>query len=162
MRQGERFMEFLAAYVCQSVADVSKYIDMPLPVSENENLAVLVHRIEFEVNVPTAIFNAAIGVDAFLSKSQTMPTPPYIAKSEIVDSYQRMFRMWTVNDAFMDGGMGIQQAIHLFDPAILIARRTLYLHINSSATTVLNDATCRLGYTIEKVSKDAFIAALVS
>lgn len=164
MAKSERFLEFVGAQVTQTVADEDKQITFDVPTSETEQMALLVHRIEWEGNVPVGVVAAAVGIDAYLTT--TMATPAgfalHIDFPSLIDQYMRMARYGTTADDRLDSDLQDQFRVHNFDPPILIAQRTLYLTLHTSASTVINNCAVRLGYTLEKVSQAAFIAALVS
>ncbi|MBA7703723.1 hypothetical protein ES703_112516 [subsurface metagenome] len=48
-----------------------------------------------------------------------------------------------------------------FDPPILYPKALLYLGMNTIGATSTRFATVRIGYTLEKVSREDFISALV-
>ena len=48
-----------------------------------------------------------------------------------------------------------------FDPPILYAKNKIYMGMNSAGQGAVKTAYAALGYTLEKVDKDDFIAALV-
>ncbi len=164
MAKSDRFMEFVGAYVKQSVEDEDAQVTFDVPTSETEQMALLVHRIEWEGNVPVGVVAAAIGIDLYLTT--TMATPAGLASHidfpSLIDQYMRMGRYGTTIDDILDSDLQRQFEVHRFDPPILIAQRTLYLTIHTSASTVINDGAVRIGYTLEKVSQAAFIAALVA
>ena len=164
MAKDDRFLEFVSAHALQSVADTDLQVAFDIPTSETELLAFLIHRIDWEGNVPVGIAAAAIGIDGYLTT--TIATPAglgtHINWPSLVDCYMRMARYGTTTDDQLESDLGDQHRIHHFDPPILIAQRTLYLTIHTSASTVVNDVAIRLGYTLEKVSREAFIAALVA
>jgi len=164
MAKSDRFMEFVGAKVTQDVADEDAQVVFDVPTSETEQLALLVHQIEWEGNVPVGLVDVAIGVDLYLTT--TMATPAGMATHldfpSLIDLYMRMARYGTTADDRLDSDLQDQHRVHHFDPPILIAQRTLYLTIHTSASTVINDGAVRLGYTLEKVTQAAFIAALVA
>ena len=164
MARSERFMEFIGAYVCQAVADTDAQVTFDVPTSETEQMALLVHRIDWEGNVPEGIVATNIGVDAYLTT--TMSTPAGLASHfdhpSLIDAYMRVMKYGTTADDLLESDMQDQHRVHHFDPPILIAQRTLYLLVHSSNSAVVNDCAVRLGYTLEKVTQAAFIAALVA
>jgi len=162
----ERFMEFVGAYVIQSVADTDASVAFDVPSSETELMALLVHQIDWEGQVSTPVAAVTIGIDGFLTYSAQIPSSVggYLTKMDVIDTLQRAVAAGTTLDDVVAGNYfaALQHDIHKFDPPILIARRTLHLHIRSSNSAVVNAVALRLGYTLEKVTQAAFIAALVA
>jgi len=162
--KSERFMEFVAvesgaiAFNAVGYGDYTE-VEIPLPTSKTETMAMLLHRVDFRLGHPHFIDTQMNSVSGYLTKShQTGPID--LADPDLIAQY---FWHVSVNQV---AGAGISEwedgsKLWLFDPAILIARDKLYMGGRTFMETANQVCQVRVGYTLEKVSREAFIAALV-
>lgn len=165
--KSERYMEFIGAHnsVLGVVDATSAYaeVDMPLPTSGTETMALLLHQVQFFLAGPDPTLDAKESDDeVWLTKSHHASVPSQAASNPDVLAYY--FRKLSKNQIAGTSWMWEDGTnIWTFDPAILIARDSCYFGFRvyqKAAIQVTSDI--RLGYTLEKVSREAFIAALVS
>ncbi|MBA7556203.1 hypothetical protein ES705_48902 [subsurface metagenome] len=151
------FMEFLRALVVQTAINTYQEIQMPTPTSKTENMAMLIHSIEL---YPTNILAGSIAngdvLHAHLSKT-TKTAPGKVADADILAEYRAYAALAEIfHDTVY---MGSQK--HTFDPPILYPHANLYAAIQTTGFTSVVSLNVRVGYTLEKVSREDFISALV-
>jgi len=161
----DRFMEFIVADVTDTApADIGvASVPIQMPVSENENLAVLIHKVNFLLN---AILTADLAAAASgINRQAGLCTFPPASHADMligVDGCLAMQIIWWTQSANGDMTGEEGHGKWNFDPPILVARRQLYLGAQRSAGIgSATNARVQIGYTVEKVSRDAFVAALV-
>jgi len=163
--KSDRYLEFVAVEdgAIPFVVDgygAYKETAIPLPTSQTEMLAFLLHRVDFRLGHPHFIDTLMTSVACYLTKAhQTGPID--LADPDLIAQY---FWHVSVNQV---AGSGISKwedgkNIWTFDPPILIARDHVYMGGRTFQETANQVVQVRLGYTLEKVSREAFIAALVS
>ena len=143
----------------------AKYaIDMP--VSENENLACLVHYLWMMPRSLAAYVKTAVG--SYGSVAMLSLWEP-LSNADVVDGMKRQGVIHWIDDVYSVAvagqacGWTTQKTNPIyFDPPILIAQRRLWF---SAGQAGANDETIvagfNIGFTVEKVSRDDFISALV-
>jgi hypothetical protein len=151
------FMEFLRATISQSATNAYAQIQIPTPTSKTENMAMLIHSIEL---LPTNLVAAAPAttdhVRAHLaSKSKT-------SVSTIVDpDVLAYYKAFTSLNAVFNDTLFFGEQKQTFNPPILYPHANLFAAIQSMGFAAVITLTCRIGYTLEKVSREDFISALV-
>ena len=155
--KSERFMEFLRANGTPGAANGFKNVEIKVPASKTESLAMLIHRIDFYLD-PEEDLDAPAHADKLtwqLCSSEQSAIIP-INNSAIVDMAQ-------LYDLLVTSGLAALTfpIVHEFNPPILYAKDTLYLGIQTVGQGDADTMGVRVGYTLEKVTKDQFIEALV-
>ncbi|MBA7546349.1 hypothetical protein ES705_38739 [subsurface metagenome] len=151
------FMEFLRADVKQTVVDTYKEVQIPTPTSKTENMAMLIHEIYLEPNRL---------VDGTPTDTDTMElhlagkTKATVTKVSDPDILAYLFAM-TSKGTIWNWLETLGAQMWKFDPPILYPKANLFLAINTGGFTATMSAVCRIGYTLEKVSREDFISALV-
>jgi len=156
-------MELLNAQVTESAANTHTEIAIQLPTSRSELLAMLVHQVGFELAPNTLIDTVTDDTHAQLRRRSATSIlarsdPDLIASYAVFASVGKV--VGAAEKAVVLMAEGYLQSY--FDPPLLIARNQLYLAVESYNETVARYAAVRIGYTLEKVSERAFIAALVT
>ncbi len=154
----ERYMEFLRGKVVMSAIDTYKEDVIPVPTSRTEELAMLIHEIVAHTATPTMQAGAVTlsswhVADRALDHTKNVFEPGILA-----------YGMNEANDlpAGLLSYAGYLRICHFyFDPPILYAKASIYFGIETEGEAAPQWGMCRIGYTLEKVSKDAFIAALI-
>ena len=151
------FMEFLRGYALQTAANAYKETQIPCPTSKTESMAMLIHSIELS---PSLLCDSAPAnldtITLHLSKvSKTSATT--ILSPDVLAYYRTMTILNAVSNHITIFGEQKQT----FDPPILYPHTNLYLGLLSAGLTAVMNATVRIGYTLEKVSREDFISALV-
>ncbi|MBA7703837.1 hypothetical protein ES703_112634 [subsurface metagenome] len=151
------FMEYLRASAIQTAANAYKETTIPTPTSKTENLAMLIHSIEM---VPAALIDTtptnADNVTVHVSKL-TKTGARDISDPDILG----YFRSYTALNAVFNQCLLTGSMTQKFDPPILYPHTNLYLGISTVGYTAITNVACRIGYTLEKVSREDFISALV-
>ncbi len=154
-------MEFIRGAVTQSGTNTFTEVEIPTPVSRSEKLAMLIWNIHLFTGVPEQLDGAGSSVTAQLtSGSQTAILPweddevlHHIAKQANQDA------QGTLSEFILAWEAGPQMI--QFAPPRLYTKSGLFLGINSVGATAVRAAACRVGYTLERVPSETFIAALV-
>ncbi|MBA7709763.1 hypothetical protein ES703_118688 [subsurface metagenome] len=160
MANVERYMEFMRDVVSQDVVDTYTEKAIPCPVSGNENLAMLIHMIvgTMEPCVPVLTEDNEV-IAAVHDRSMTL-TGGWRYPGTL------LYHHHGYNSTLSAAGLGYVRTsaiqIMYFNPPVLYAKAYIYHCINSELATDRRSHEIAIGYTIEKVTKDAFIAALVS
>ncbi|MBA7691695.1 hypothetical protein ES703_100246 [subsurface metagenome] len=164
-----RFMEFIDIENNAIPGVIDGYgayneIAIPMPVSGNENLAALIHQIEFYLGPIYPSHDEQVALEAAVTNISKSSMPTFgNSPGAILAQHGYLI------DA-TKAGQGVVfvsywgERVHRFDPPIMYARQYLYTGgrtYKDKSVGLLSVAHVRIGYTLEKVSKDAFIAALV-
>lgn len=158
----QQFMEFLRQRVTETAANTFTCGEIRCPVSETESLVMLVHRMEIYIpNVDridsTIVWtSAAIGYNDANERSsnqssvihQTMMQEDCGSEEGSLSEYHQSI--------ILEG-----EAVAYFNPPLVIAQSVLYPKLVSLGMPTPNYANFRIAYTLEKVSRESFIAALV-
>ncbi len=159
--KNEALLEFICGQEELAVVNVPEAFTIYLPTSKTELMAMLIHDIWLPVLMPGApAATGETGAGACVTKNKNsafgLQDPDVIAGVEV----QRFWDMPTVGVTIQDYWTPMH---YHFDPPVLVARDILYFKIKSdNVDSVLLTGYYRIGYTLEKVSREAFIAALVS
>ena len=159
----ERYMEFLRSTVEESAAATYTETVIHCPVSENEQLAMLIHSIEWWIESPETIDTKESSLQAHLamaSKTAIARLKDRDVLSIITSTHQAGFVEGTLTE-FVRTWVRRQWILY-FNPPILYPRRVLYLAVAGTENVAAYEADVRIGYTLARVSREAFIAALVS
>ncbi|MBA7706001.1 hypothetical protein ES703_114845 [subsurface metagenome] len=150
-------MEFLTLFHRGGAAGILTEGEIPLPTSANENLAVLIHQIDLMVTIPSdGIENlGALSTVSYIHMAESFPNsamPGMLIKREVY-----MVESGVTGQHFQ---VNQEHFMKYFDPPVLVAKNKLYV-IQKSAGCADKSVDAVIGYTLEKVSKDDFIDALV-
>ena len=151
------FMEFLRAKAVQSTANTYAEIMIPTPTSKTESMAMLIHSIELE---PTNVLDTTVnnGDLASMHLSKTHKTSTLgLEDPDILARYRAKVSLNAVFNTVVFQG----ERKHVFDPPILYPHTNLFLGFYTLGFTAASYGIGRIGYTLEKVSREDFIAALV-
>jgi len=151
------YMEYLRAKALQTT--MNQYIEtqIPTPTSKTENLAMLIHSIELVPSMILAIAPANSDImQVHLSKRsqtavKTILDPDTLAFYHITTTLNAVFNGYAIRGAEK----------HTFDPPILYPHANLFVGIDCTGFASTRFVECRIGYTLEKVSREDFISALV-
>ncbi len=151
------FMEFLRAKVSQAVMNTYEEKQIPTPTSRTETMAMLIHSIEL---LPSSLSDTApTNSDAIfthLSKTSKVIAGG-LEDPDILAVYSVLTRLNAVIHGFHVTGSSKQ----VFDPPILYPHANLFAAVMTSGFGAIVDLEVRIGYTLEKVSREDFISALV-
>ncbi|MBA7550853.1 hypothetical protein ES705_43379 [subsurface metagenome] len=150
-------MEYLRAHLVQGVINSYDEIQIPTPTSKTENMAMLIHTIDLH---PSALIaTAPANADTVHAHLATRARTVYgtIEMPEILAKY----KVYTALNAVFNGTIETGQQQWKFDPPILCPKTLLYAGIQSTGFASAVNLDVRVGYTLEKVSREDFISALV-
>lgn len=158
----EEYMEFIVSEITQGASNTYAEREIPMPVSENENLAVVVHKVDIALSHPgTSDDNYA---EVYTSLHER-PESNVVTRGAVggIAYHRVVLEAGTAEGTLSEYAtwFGSLEYTELYLPPVLVARRAIYVGINSGGCSVVKQCNCRIGYTIRKISRDAFIAALV-
>jgi len=161
------FLEFMGIKLTESAINTYTEKEAATPTSENENLVMLIHQIEMHVD--HADTPAAAGTTDTTAQivDRSMSSLKNHADQELIALCQHSFRgalRETAAGVFtivVDCSLGERQRIVYYDPPLVYAKSKIYLGVKGSGNTVVKVASAKIGYTVERVSAEAFIKALV-
>jgi len=134
------------------------------PVSKSESLAMLIHFLRFELP-PNSQIDTLI-VDTHVQLRRRSSSTGSLARNDpsVIATYAEFVSVGKVAGAAEKAIAYTSEGSKLvyYDPALLIAQSVLYLSVKSYNETVVRYGHCQIGYTLGKVSKESFIAALIS
>jgi len=157
-----RFMEFITSPTCTQVA-ANDVITQPirLPTSQTETLAMLIHKVIFDLDGwAPPVSTTEVTMRLALVKSINLGLAADYRWIDTIAAFEHTVRAV---------GVLTEEVISThspfvvdFAPAVLIARDILFAHSEAANMPAAAAARIRIGYTLEKVTQAAFIAALVS
>ncbi|MBA7550220.1 hypothetical protein ES705_42730 [subsurface metagenome] len=151
------FMEYLRQEVKMTTINTFTEVAIATPTSKTENMAMLIHSIELQPVIqvdgePTELDSVALCV------TKTHQTGPVkISDPDCIATFIARTKLAAVFNALIH--IGSQET--KFDPPILYPKSHLYLSIYSTGMALVSTGNFRIGYTLEKVSREDFISALV-
>lgn len=148
------FMEFLNIRVNQAVANTWTTAPWATPSSKTEKMAMLIHKIIFEHTILDA--PAQDDHTLLILSTQALDQDYPISDPRIIAKMIKVFEALTSGGAYEDQIFEMN-----FNPPILYPKASIHLGIDCSGQANPEDGFCKIGYTLEKVSDEAFIAALV-
>jgi hypothetical protein len=151
------FMEFLRAIVTQTAINAYKEVQIPTPTSKTENMAMLIHSIELR---PSVLVAAAPATEDFISTHLCKTTQTNVRTTADPDILAIYHAVTNLNAVFHDVLIRGEQK-QTFDPPILYPKASLFLGMTTGGMASVKNVTVRVGYTLEKVSREDFISALV-
>ncbi|MBA7551082.1 hypothetical protein ES705_43616 [subsurface metagenome] len=151
------FMEFLRAEVLMETPDVYAEVQIPTPTSKTENMAMLIHSIELEPS--TFADPAPVTLDT-LHVQLTKRSKTELVYLDDPDLLAH-FAAFTILNAVFHAVLTTGHQKTDFNPPILCPKANLYFGIDTNGFTSIMGARCRISYTLEKVSREDFISALV-
>lgn len=158
------FQEQLNVVAQETTINTTAEYEIVTPVSKSEAIAMLIHQLRFELAPPTLI--DTLTVDTHVQLRRRSSTTGALARSDpsVIATYAVFASVNKVAGAAEKAIAYTEEGSKLinYDPPLLIAASRLYLAVKSYVETAVRYGHCQIGYTLEKVSKEDFIAALVS
>ena len=151
------FMEFIRVDFSLSAANIYTEEEVATPSSRTETMAMLIHSIEMYPTIQadtTPTNNDSINLH--VSKT-SKAAYGYISDPDILAIFGVTTHLNAVFNGFTYRGSQIQK----FDPPILYPKASLFFAAASLGFAQAAAVKCRIGYTLEKVSREDFISALV-
>lgn len=152
----ERYMEFLNCQIYNPIDEGFTIVESQCPTSTIESMAMLIHMISFRLYMPPP---SAGVVSAHVAELVNRLINDTIDEydSGLIARCRALVEQTGAGVAFWFEA----PTEHYFNPPILYAKSSLFFCAKGTNTERTIKAECRIGYTLEKVTKDAFIAALV-
>ncbi len=151
------FMEFLRANVLMAVANKYEEVQIPTPTSKTENLAMLIHSIELEPSSWCDITPTNLDTLHVTLTKRSKDTTVYMDDPDLLAHVASFTTLNAVaNHVLLTGNQKTD-----FSPPILCTKANLYFGIMTVGFTGVHGARCRISYTLEKVTREDYISALV-
>ncbi|MBA7550082.1 hypothetical protein ES705_42588 [subsurface metagenome] len=150
------FMEYIRGQLALSAANTFTEIVLQTPTSKTENMAMLIHSIEFEPSYQIDLTPAESSVNMQVTRS-TQSAIIMLIDPDLIAKTRSRFHLNAVANWLTTSGERKQT----FDPPLLYPRSQIYLGMSTVAFVSVISGACRIGYTLEKVSREDFISALV-
>ena len=165
MAEQGALMEFIRGAVTEGAANTMTETEIAAPTSRSEKLAMLIWQVQFTQDDPdvedgqsnavvTKLYDRTIGT---ATAHRGIDNPAVIAEVEkiihaggVQGSLTEYYR-----DKLMPG------YIASFQPPVLYTKESMFLAILGGGNANAKGARVRVGYTLERVPIDLFIAALV-
>ena len=147
------FMEFLRGRIPQAVLTEYSEVEIRTPVSKTEELAMLIHMIETKV------------IKCPMEDLQTREASCHLAECPSdhvrgIEEPECLYHHGVWSEAgYSEGTLTEHSQFYtkeidrqVFNPPILYAKDSIYLGVICDNPVNLTTATCRIGYTLERVS----------
>lgn len=154
----ERFLEKLGGKCNMSAADTYTEVAINTPVSGTEELAMLIHKIAMVGEWPNPTAGSVSHIREQVMKRAIGSSVGY-DDPDLIWRVQKAVETSGVGDPAWQSGSEDNETY--FDPPILYARPQIFVSIDGANNGAVKGMVVAIWYTLEKVSKDAFIAALV-
>lgn len=151
------FMEFLELNSGTVTSGVAANVSLDLPVVPDERIALLIHKLDFQVTEMTP----AVSVSALLRAGLNLAEGAFLAENSLC--LAEYLEQVTAIDATARAGAHRQSGNqHYFNPPILIARSSLWLYVWSDGSHESTfEVNVKIGYTLARVPLDRMLRALV-
>jgi len=159
-------MEFLRAYVKEETANTYTKEALQCPTSKTENMAMLIHMIEIIPGLPDLVANQMTKTTAGFRSDGTKTNVDGIEVPDIIWVRQRVreTKEFTIDANTYGSVLYVEEppeAIRQFDPPLLYSKQQIYCFVMGMNNTATKGMAGRIGYTVERISREDFIAALV-
>ncbi|MBA7703987.1 hypothetical protein ES703_112784 [subsurface metagenome] len=151
------FMEYLRQRVAQTAANSFTEIEIATPTSKTENMAMLIHSIELYPSSYTDPAPADSDWVALTVANKHHTGNLQISDPECLAQFKALMTLGAVTNLIEYAGSQETK----FEPPLLYPKAHLYLSIKSEGFAAALIGMFRIGYTLEKVSREDFISALV-
>jgi len=156
------FIEYLRMRVEDSAAHIWTTIEVPVPTSRTEFMAMLIHWVYFHVAriVPVDGIDCAYALLLMSEDEAAVPTP---MNSAFIAEAERRMDAGSVSGTLTDyvSEYWAKPMRWDFDPPLLYTKKNIYLGSMNTGAAATHVGCAIVGYTLEKVSQADFIAALV-
>lgn len=157
------FLEFIRG-TASSVAAAFAETEVATPASRTESMAMLIWHVEFDSTPPNMQDNVISSVVMHLAESTQTGELQLEDDDLIVKDVQRTdtgTAQGSLTEYTLIYGNAFRPRTYNFDPPILYPRASVFFGIIGINTALTKIGRFRIGYTLEKVSAQDFIAALV-
>lgn len=149
------FMEWMRLRAATITNDTYREQEWETPTSKTEKMAMLIHKIQFHIDDITGMANDD-EIDVDLHDRAGQVEVLNYDDSGLIEKMNYFLKLTTSGAE----EVGMIREIN-YSPPILYAKKKMYSGINSAGMGALTGCDVRIGYTLEKVSQENFIAALV-
>ncbi len=157
------FMEFIRDSVTESAANTYTETEIKTPASRTEKLAMLIWQMEIEAGLPD-IEDAQSNATLTQLVKTTQNTGLGLQDEDLLMRVNKLANVGTVQGSLTEFQRYQEldaSVIRYFDPPILYAKAEMFLGIVGSGNAAAGSSGARVGYTLERVASEEFIAALV-
>lgn len=156
----ERYLEQIWDNLSEEVANVFIEKEISIPSSKTELFAFLLHKVVFGLETPERIDATQTAMGLVLSKTGKTTVNE---RATTIAFSQQFLSLGDAQGSLTEYQIVEERGARIwdFDPPILIAQDHLHFGMKGLNNTAVQDGGIILYYTLEKVSREAFIAALV-
>ena len=156
-------MEFIRGGVTQSVINTFTQAELPTPVSRSEKLAMLVWQIRLFGTAPSEVDGSGTSATVQLTADDETAQLVFEADDLLLELVQewRQTAQGSLSEYFSTRNQTPQ--VVYFAPPFLYAKASMFLNVDSvsSPSGAFKSGGVVVGYTLERVPAELFIAALV-
>ena len=160
----EAFLEFINGVLTESAANTFTELEIATPASRTALSAMLIWLIEFDMTTPD-IEDAQTNVTNIQLTRDTTTGLNNLEDDDLLARWSISVAAGAIQGSLSEylvaSGLDPRPRVFKFDPPILYPRSSVWLGIQGTGNVNVKTGRCRVGYTLEKVSQQAFIAALV-
>jgi len=150
------FVEFLRWRVEETGNNTLTEVEVATPASKGELMCMIIHFVDYWIEVPDKVAGTSETFFGIFDESGH----DLVLKHK--DPHCLLFRHLYIQGAQPELN-DVRECDRVFyDPPLLYARDSIYMAIKGSANTSTKGSQGMIGYTLEKVSREDFIDALVS
>ncbi|MBA7707873.1 hypothetical protein ES703_116757 [subsurface metagenome] len=150
-------MEYLRGSVIMAAANAYTEVVLQTPTSKTENMAMLIHEIDLRPSKLVAITPASTDTMSVQCTKASKTGFTKISDPDVLARYLTYTHLDAVFNYLAEHGSQLTK----FDPPLLYPKSQIYIAVVSSGFDATVDLHARIGYTLEKVSREDFISALV-
>lgn len=162
MRVSMAFMEFVRGSVTETGANTFTEAEIPVPTSKTEELAMLIWRVLITQDSPDIEDAQSNSTTAQLTTrsvtAQILHTDPAFIAQKLLNIIAGTVQGSLSEYMFFKMEPESQQ---YFDPPVLFAKSSLWINLLGVGNSNAKGARFVIGYTLERVSREEFIEALV-
>ena len=155
-------MEFIRGAVTMSGANTFTEVEVATPASRSEKLAMLIWRIAWFPNNPVHIDGSEVSLRMQLARD-TQAAILAAEDDDLVSNIQVVSRMGTAQGSLSEyASVFVRGALlEYFQPPLLYAKQSIFLGVDTVSDNTARSGAFVLGYTLERVPAELFIASLV-
>ena len=157
------FMEFIRAVLAESTVNVYTEAEIATPVGRSVRQAMLIWLVEWSLDDAEAVDTAISQSRAHLAKdsqSAVLGLQDSSLISRKVNTIVAGSAQGSLTEYMQVGGTQ-HPDFQRFDPPLLYANSSLFLGIGGVGNLSARSVAVRVGYTIEQVTSEEFLEALV-
>ncbi len=156
-------MEFLRGKITETAANTYTEVEISAPTSRSEKLAMLIWQILFQLDLPTLEDGESNFTRTHLANA-TSQTPIHDLDDDECLHRMRANIQAGAGQGSLSEYLILDQTgpeIRYFAPPLLYAKDSLFLAIEGTGNPTAKAVQVQVGYTLERVPPEMFIAALV-